>query len=151
MPPLKGKNKDPRSRNGTPALGDSAEAGPGATSNPSQPANLAYGDLLDKYCRSSSPPPSATLKKIHEALLICRDITKERSDRCDKTMREVSRKRKDLAELARQQELEELQAEEARKEELRKAQEKEAEESRPPAVGAHGVAKQDGSVAGEYN
>ena len=63
-------------------------------------------------------------------------------------MRGLSRKRKDLFELAA---IEEARAEEARKEEeQRKAQRKEADEARPPAVGAHGVAKQDGSVAGKF-
>lgn len=83
-------------------------------------------------------------------LLVRRDVAKERSDRCDKGMRELSRKRKELFELAHQQELEEARAEEERKEEMRKAQKKENAEARPLAVGAHGVAKQDGSVTGQF-
>ena len=148
MPPLKSKVKDSRSRNGTPILGEVSDQSNGSvpvsSTAPSVP--VSYSDLLEKFCRGSSPPPSATLKKIHEALLICRNVAKDRSDRCDKSMRELSRKRTELFELAHQQELEEARAEEARKEDLRKAQ---MSESRPLAVGAHSVARQDGSAAGK--
>ena len=147
MPPLKGKGKDGRSRVGTPVLGENTDQSSSVNSGAqSAPPNLSYSDILDRYCKSSNPPPSAVLKKIHEALSICRDVAKDRSDKCDKGMRDVSRKRKDLVQIVQQQEIEEARAEAQRKEDLRKSQKKELAESRPPAVGARGLAPQDGSV-----
>lgn len=148
MPPLKGKGKDARSRVGTPALGDASEQQTGtADSAKSANTKMSYDDILDKYCKSSSPPPSAVLKKIHEALVICRDVAKDRSDRCDKSMRDFSRKRKDLFQVQQQQEIEEARAEEERQAEIRRGEQEAAAKARPPAVGARGLAPQDGSVA----
>ena len=147
MPPLKSKAKDARSRVGTPSLGDGAENHAGsAGSAQATNSRLSYDDILDKYCKAPTPPPSAILKKIHEALLICRDVAKDRSDQCDKGIRDVSRKKKELFQLQQEQEIEEARAEEERQAELRRGQKEEEAKSRPPAVGARGLAPQDGTV-----
>ncbi|KAL9052478.1 MAG: hypothetical protein Q9162_005391 [Coniocarpon cinnabarinum] len=147
MAPLKPKSKDARSRVGTPSLGDNSEQPSGSSNGTAGPSGqMSYEDILDKHCKSATPPPSAVLKKIHEALVVCRDVAKERSEACDKGMREASRKRKDLFQLQQQQEIEEARAEEERQAELQRGQKEEDAKSRPPAVGARGLAPQDGTV-----
>lgn len=115
---------------------------------------MSYGDVLDRYCRGTSPPGAATLKKIEEALKLCSDLAKSRSDICDKGMRELSARKRDVADILREHELAERREEAERLATVQKtAAEKEEEaQTRPPAVGAHGVARQDGmDIDCEYN
>ena len=147
MPPSKGKGRDVgRSRNSTPVSAgsiDHAQTSPGLQLNASK---MSYDDILDRYCRGSSPPASATLRKIADALRTCSDVAKTRSDTCDKGMRGLSKKRKALAELAREEEIAERLAQQESRERLNHddASKEEDAENRPPAVGARSVARQDG-------
>ena len=146
MVPPKIKGKEGQSRNGTPLsveIPDSSDGGP--STSPMSTANISYGDILDQYCRGSSPPASATLKRIADALKICSDVAKDRSDFCDKAMRETLRRKQELVEVVREQELEEKRIAEEQQDQLRQAALKHQQESaRPPAVGAHSLARQDG-------
>lgn len=147
MAPAKSKGKEARSRNGTPLsveIPDSSDGGP--TSSPMPPTNMSYGDLLEHHCRGASPPASVTLKRILEALKICSDVANERCENHDRGMRETLKRRKELLEFVREQEIEEKRAEEEKQEELRQAAlNKQKEDSRPPAIGAHSLAPQDGN------
>lgn len=76
-----------------------------------------------------------------------------RSDVCDKGMRELSKKRKERVEEDRAREEEREREDERKRREVKKAaaaakREWERDEvddnSRPPTVGAHGLARQDG-------
>lgn len=143
---VKAKIKDSRSRNGTPISTDMSDSMQGVQStSPVAEAKPSYNDLLDKFCRGKEPPASAHLQKIHEALLICREIAKENSEQCDKGMRETSSNRKEAVELARQHEIEEARAEAERK--SREKEEDDEASSRPMAVGGRSLAPQDGADA----
>jgi transcriptional adapter 3 len=72
---------------------------------------------------------------------------KPRGEVCERLMRELSHKKKERVERARQREMEEQAAAAAeRKKNLTVTPKKRGreDETRPPAVGAHGVARQDG-------
>lgn len=142
MPLIKGKGKESRSRVGTPLATDSGDAMQGVQTT--DEAEASYSDILDRYCRSAHPPPSVQLQKIRHALNACREVAKEQSDKHDKGMRETMQKRKQVMELAREQEIEEANAEAERKAQTKKQAEQEAK-ARPPAVGARGLAPQDGT------
>lgn len=146
MAPAKSKGKEARSRNGTPLsveIPESSDGGP--TSSPMPPTNMSYGDLLEHHCRGASPPPSVTLKRILDALKVCSEVAKDRCDISDKGMRDTLKKRKEHIEFVLEQELEEKRIEEEKQEQIRQAALKQQkEENRPPAVGAHSLAPQDG-------
>ena len=97
--------------------------------------------------RGSSPPPSGTIKKIGTSLKSHSDVTRNRSETCDKGMREISRKRKHVVEQAREQERADREAEETKKERIKQQSKLKKErdtDDRPLAVGAHSMARQDG-------
>lgn len=142
MPLVKGKAKEGRSRLGTPLLADNEDAMQGVQQI--DDVDASYGDILDRYCRGVHPPPSYQLQKIHDALNICRDVAKTGSDKFDRGMRETSQKRKEVMELAREQELEEAHMEEERQAQTKKQADLEAK-ARPPATGARSLAPQDGT------
>ncbi len=139
----KGKGRDVRSRNTTPissASTEQSQAGTGVVS-----PTMSYDQVFERYCRGTSPPASVTLKKIAENLRGFSAVAKTRSDNCDRGMREFSKRRKDLLESIRDQELAERAAEEERQERIRKSTiKKDRDENRPLAVGAHSLARQDG-------
>lgn len=144
---VKVKVRDSRSRNGTPVAGDVNE--PVLTSNvnpPSGEVRVSYAELLDKFCKGKEPPASLQLQKIHDALLICREVARDNNERCDKGMRETSRKRKEVSDLVRDEEFESSRIEEER----RKVKDRDDAEAhaRPLAVGGRTVAPQDGTDAG---
>ena len=139
----KGKGRDVRSRNTTPISSASTEQSQAGTSVVSP--TMSYDQVFERYCRGTSPPASATLKKIAENLRGFTIVAKTRSDNCDRGMREFSKRRRDLLESIRDQELAERAAEEERQERIRKSTiKKERDENRPLAVGAHSLARQDG-------
>lgn len=139
----KGKGRDVRSRNTTPistASTEHSQIGTGILL-----PNMSYDQVLEQYCRGSSPPASATLQKIAENLRGFSAVAKARSDNCDRGMREFSKRRKDLVENIRNQELAGRAAEEERQERIRQSTTKmDLEDNRPLAVGAHSLARQDG-------
>ncbi|KAI9722140.1 MAG: Transcriptional regulator [Chrysothrix sp. TS-e1954] len=148
MPPTKGKGREAgRSRNSTPVSAASTEH---AQISPTLPqgsnGRMTYDDVLDNYCRSASPPPSAVLKKIAEALKLCSDIARTREETCSKGMREFAKKKKVVAEQVRQKEIAEREIEAEMRERANHAAATKAEDDdpRPPAIGAHGLARQDG-------
>lgn len=106
---------------------------------------MSYDDILEQHAGGSSPPGAATLRRIMEHLKGRGEMVKIRSDECDRNMRQMSKRRKDVSEAVREQEMADREAEEARKEKhKRQKMRKEQEEERPLAVGAHSLARQDG-------
>jgi len=153
MPPVgnksrggKARNNDTRSRNTTPVSSTSNDQASGAGDS----SSLSYDELLKDFGSLPSPPPVAQLKKIMDSLKAFSGVAKIRSDTCDKGMRELSKRRRDLSESVRQRELVERQAEDERKQkELKKAKlkkEQEDAEEKPLTTGAHALAPQDGTL-----
>ena len=103
------------------------------------PANLSIDALLDKHGSNSTSPPSAqSLHLLHQSIQSqFLPNVRSRSDVCDRSMRELSRKRK----LRADQEHDRERHDEERK---RARVSKKNDSHRPPAVGAHGLARQDG-------
>jgi len=137
-----------RSRNTTPVSTASTEHSQNLTASAVLPSStMSYLDILDKCTRGSSPPPSGTIKKIGASLKCHSDLTRNRSETCDKGMREISRKRKYVVEQAREQERADREVEETRKERIKqqgKSKKERDADDRPLAVGAHSMARQDG-------
>lgn len=103
-------------------------------------------DLFEGNGSSSNPPSASALRSITEHVRSnLLSTIKPRGEICERLMRELSHKRKERTERNRQRELEERAADE-RKKNLAVTPKKRGrdEESRPLAVGAHGVARQDG-------
>jgi transcriptional adapter 3 len=114
-------------------------------------SNTPVDDIFDGSTSSSNPPSAMTLRAITESVKTqLLNTIKPRSEICDRLMRELSSKRKERAERTRQREIEmaEQEAANARRKEVvvAVAPKKRSHdgESRPLAVGAHGLAKQDG-------
>jgi len=106
---------------------------------------MSYDDILEQHAGGSSPPGAATLRRIMENLKLRSEAVKVLSDESDKGLRLMSKRRKGLQELVREQELAEHEEEEARKEKLKRQKvRKDQGEERPLAVGAHALARQDG-------
>lgn len=79
------------------------------------------------------------------------NTVKPRGELCERLMRELSNKRKERVERSRQREVEGRALEERKKNPpavtpKKRGREEENANARPMAVGAHGVAKQDGTV-----
>lgn len=106
-------------------------------------------DLFEGHGSSSSPPSAGTLRNITENIRSqILNAVKPRGGLCERLMRELSHKRKERTERTRQREMEERAAEE-RKKTLAVTPKKRGreDETRPLAVGAHGVARQNGTDA----
>lgn len=153
MPPVsskKNKTRDSHSRNTTPVSTGSTEqsqshVAPMASSNVPQ---MSYDDILE-YAGGSSPPGVATLRKIWDNLKLRSEVVKGLSDECDRGMRQMSKRKKELQETIREQELADREEEEARNEKQKRQKlRKEQDEERPLAVGAHSLARQDGGEGG---
>lgn len=145
MPPVsskKNKTRDSHSRNTTPVSTGSTELS--QLSMKSNSPHMSYDDILEQHAGGSSPPGAATLRKIMENLKARSETVKNLSDESDKGLRLMSKRRKELQETIREQELADHQEEEARKEKIKRQKRKEQEEERPLAVGAHALARQDG-------
>jgi hypothetical protein len=153
----KAQHRDARSRNTTPASTSSVSQmaepilTPYLQTSLSQHATLSntpVDDIFDGSSSSNNPPSAITLRAITESVRTqLLNTIKPRSEICDRLMRELSSKTKDRAERTRLREIEnaEREAEERRKAIVSVTPKKRAhDEDRPLAVGAHGLARQDG-------
>ena len=166
----KGKDgRHSRSRNTTPSSSVSA---PLTSSTPSftafldialsslmVPTNISYDSVLDRHGGGGGIPDPTHLETISGDLKTLAQLAEARSNANNKGMRDLSERRKHFIEEERELEREQanLDAEEARRnvkreeederERTGRAKKKErsrVREERPLAIGAHGVARQDG-------
>ena len=116
------------------------------------PQNISIEALIDRNSSNGSTPPSASsLNSLHEGIVsqILGHVT-ARGQVCDRSMRELAKKRKERLEAERERDERERIEEERKKREVKKLIGKKREredaedETRPPTVGAHGLARQDG-------
>ncbi|KAF4550609.1 Histone acetyltransferases subunit 3-like protein [Elsinoe fawcettii] len=116
------------------------------------PQHASIEALIDKHSSGSSNPPSAAaLNAIHDGIQssVLGHVT-TRGTACDGAMRQLARKRKERVELEREREERERMDEDRRRRDAKKIvgkkrdREEMDDETRPPAVGAHGLARQDG-------
>lgn len=115
------------------------------------PHNSSIENLIDRYSSGGNQPPSASsLNAIHDGVQnqVLVHVT-NRGTACDRAMRELARKRKERIEAERHRDERERLDEERRKREKKmnskkRDREEMEDETRPPAVGAHGLARQDG-------
>ena len=168
MPPVSSKGnkpknparemRTPRSRNTTPIPSSHVQV----TVEPTPPSNaylrtpmatlsnqlgLTVGDILDRGGSSSTIPSVASLGSMRETIQnkFLHHI-RTRGEASDRVLRVLSKKRKERLELEQERERERQTKEaEERKHKLKKVSKKrEPDEERPLAVGAHGMARQDG-------
>jgi len=110
--------------------------------------------LIEKHSATTTngnPPSAASLNSLHDGIVseVLADVT-ARGLACDKAMRELSRKRKERIEAERERDERERMDEERRKRDNKKLigkkrdREEADDKTRPPAVGARGLAPQDG-------
>ena len=159
-----------RSRNTTPSSSVSAPLStPSRTafldlplSNLMVPSNISYDSVLDRHGGGGGIPDPTHLETISNDLKTLAQLAGSRSDANTKGMRDLSDRRKQVIEEERDREREQarLEAEESRKNIKKEADEEETRtrkveksgkkdrsatrEERPPARGAHGLARQDG-------
>ncbi|KAG9966732.1 hypothetical protein KCU61_g399, partial [Aureobasidium melanogenum] len=133
----------------TPSAGASAAANAAPTTTPYLHTsllvlspNLSIDALMEKHATNSTSPPSASsLHALHDSIhLHVLPNVRSLSDACDRSMRELSRKRKFRAD----QELDRERREDEADQRKRARHAKKNDSHRPPAVGAHGLARQDG-------
>ena len=143
------REKRSRSRAASPASA-SATATPAPTTTPYLHTSLlllsphlTIDALMDKHAtNSTSPPSAASLHALHDSIhhTVLPNV-RSRSDACDRSMRDLSRKRKFRAD----QELDRERREDDAAAQLKKSRiDKKSDPHRPPAVGARGLARQDG-------
>jgi transcriptional adapter 3 len=104
--------------------------------------HLTIDALMDKHATNSTTPPLASsLHALHDSIHnhVLPNV-RSRSDACDRSMRELSRKRKFRADQELDRERREHDAAQLKKARL----DNKTDPSRPPAVGARGLARQDG-------
>ncbi|KAL8774049.1 MAG: hypothetical protein Q9209_001157 [Squamulea sp. 1 TL-2023] len=125
------------------------------------PTNVTYEHLLNQYGGGQGIPDPTSLTQMVDNLKMLGQLAQERATACDGGMRELSRRRKQRVE--EEQQLEQENRDRAEKASLKRAAEEEeargrkslktkkvkkegssVREERPLAVGAHGVARQDG-------
>ena len=153
------RDRRSRSRNTTPVSASTTlSAGLESTSAPS-------ASYLQTSLRHSSEPPKTTVEEVLEqygsitnipssnGLIEAQETVKTqfsshhklRGDTLDRLLRELAKRKKERVEQERETEVAEQRQAEERKQKLKiKSRKREPEEERPPAVGAHGVARQDG-------
>ncbi|KAK3078737.1 hypothetical protein LTS18_006748, partial [Coniosporium uncinatum] len=153
MPPTSSKSKGKaqsrdarrsRSRNSTPVsvIVDAPSSGYLQTSigQLASPADSIMEDLFDRSTNGSAIPTASILGSMLENVkqqLV--SVINTRGEASDRLMRELAQKRKDRVDQSREKERAEKAAEERRRtKDIKK------KEERPLAVGAHGVARQDG-------
>ncbi|KAF2222696.1 histone acetyltransferases subunit 3-domain-containing protein [Elsinoe ampelina] len=116
------------------------------------PPHASIEALIEKHSSGSSNPPSvAALNNIHDGIQssVIGHVT-TRGTACDGAMRQLARKRKERVEFEREREERERMDEDRRRRDAKKIvgkkrdREEMEDETRPPAVGAHGLARQDG-------
>jgi len=116
------------------------------------PPNVSIEGLIEKHSSNvSNPPAASSLNSLHDGIVSqVLGHVGARGQACDRAMRELARKRKDRVEAEREKEERERMDEERRKRDTKKIigkkrdREEAEDETRPPAVGARGVARQDG-------
>lgn len=136
-----------RSPNTTPQSATSTE--PGSAARSTAPSVMSYKEISE-LCRNSTTPTPAILRKLVEGLRQRSDSAKSQASHHDTSFRDVSKRK--ARELEKQHELETARLRE--EEEVRNRakarlpapkKEEESEEERPLAVGARGLARQDGA------
>lgn len=166
----KGKGRDsrqPRSRNTTPS--SSFSAGPTSVPPPSNyiendpsrllgPTTVQYADMLDRV--GAGPIPDIkSLESLMEHLKSLSQLAEARGDACNAGMRELSQKRKEIAEdqeqfgrdvgerlkMKREVDHDEGSSRASKGGKVKKRKERDAKEERPLNHGAHEVARQDGA------
>lgn len=126
-----------------------ASTEPSSVARMATPVLTSYSEIVE-LCKSPSTPSSATLKKILDGLQHRNELASSRVNVHDKGMRESSKRKKEETERQRELTLQQMAEEEERereRERLRQVPLKKEQEDRPPAVGAHSVARQDGVSA----
>ncbi|KAF2148475.1 hypothetical protein K461DRAFT_282937 [Myriangium duriaei CBS 260.36] len=115
------------------------------------PHNASIEALIDRYSSGGNNPPSSTsLNALHDGIhsQVLAHVA-NRGTACDRAMRVLSQKRKERIEAERQRDEHERMEEERRKRDKKmngkkRDREEMEDETRPPTVGAHGLARQDG-------
>ena len=132
------------------------------------PTNITYDDLLERYGGNSIPDAKALDTMINN-LETLKALARARADLCNDAFRKLSERRKEVIE---EQHIKAQEAREAEEREslkraaeddestqakkggkLKKRKERPTSKDRPLAVGAHGVARQDGvegPLSGEW-
>ncbi|KAL8722684.1 MAG: hypothetical protein Q9225_000851 [Loekoesia sp. 1 TL-2023] len=160
-----------RSRNTTPSSNISIPISSNTTSHTAYleidlgsimiPTNVTYEHLLNQHGGGQGIPDPASLTQMVDNLKMLGQLAEERGKACDGGMRELSKRRKERVE--QEQRLEQENREREEKASLKRAAEDEeargrkslktkkvkkerstVREERPLAVGAHGLARQDG-------
>jgi transcriptional adapter 3 len=126
------------------------------------PSNLLYDDIVDRNGGTGGIPDPKHLESLANNLRTLLRLSNSRENECDKAMRELSGRRKIVMEEERERELEQRERREAEdKSGLKRQPDDDDEEvpqvtvkkrkepnkiekERPLAVGAHGLARQDG-------
>lgn len=126
------------------------------------PTNLSYNDILERHGGGGGIPEVKHLEQMADELKILSQLAETREQACNGGMRELVKRRIERVQEERQKEQDDRQREE--KESLKRAAEEDEEargrkglkskkqkkdrstvrEERPLAVGAHGLARQDG-------
>lgn len=136
-----------RSRNTTPLSATSTE--PGSVARKTTPLVMSYREISE-LCRNSTTPSPAILRRLVDGLRQRSDAARIQASHHDTSFRDASKRK--ARELEKQHELEVARTRE--EEEVRSRakprfpspkKEEESEEERPLAVGARGLARQDGA------
>ena len=109
-------------------------------------ANATLEDILDSGGNSSTIPSATVLNSMLQNVKTrVFNPTRMRGEVCDRGMRELARRRKERVEQELERERERSEQEVSRKVKTKRSQSrKDKDDERPLAVGAHGVARQDG-------
>lgn len=113
------------------------------------PANANLEDILDRGGNSNAIPSANVLNTMLQNVKTrVFSPTRMRGEVCDRGMRELARRRKERVELELERERERAEQEAVKKVKSKRSQSRKEkdDDSRPLAVGAHGVARQDGGV-----
>ena len=144
--------RSPSVRNSTPLSASSAIEPAGHTPYIRTPMNpninlsdTAIEDIITSRGNASSPPSAYDLRGMLNDIAAVLATIKSQQETHEQLLRETAAKKKERAErdVLRQQEEREL---EGRRAKMKKVtpKKREREEERPPAIGAHGLARQDG-------
>ncbi|KAL8866046.1 MAG: hypothetical protein Q9174_006531 [Haloplaca sp. 1 TL-2023] len=174
MPQLGARSRDgrqSRSRNTTPSSNISIPISSNNSSHTAYlqtdmehlmvPTNITYEQLLNQHGGGQGIPDPSSLNQIGDSLKTLSQLAEQRGVACDSGMRELAKRRKDRFDqehrldqenrdreeklsLKRAAEEEEARSRKSLKTKKMKKERSTAREERPLAVGAHGVARQDG-------
>lgn len=148
------ENRRSRSRNTTPIPAKSAQVQVKSEPNvpPYLPTSFAQTgsnvgvtieEVLERHGNGSGLPHASNISTMADTIKSqFLPLFKARGEACDRAMRELSKLRKERMEQQRERDRVSRENEERHK--VKKAAKPKADEERPLAVGAHGVARQDG-------